>query len=180
MSIPEFMEKFGHYTKEQLDELDDYFDSENIYFNKLEYDTDVLLNDITIKSIDNTDILSLPFGTVKIIYVDYKDRTLCFVNYQLDDYELYDSKTIGYIVFRYLKHYKNIEHYKIILIYYGDDGNLIKHYLNAITSMPLHYIRLTHYEYFNHNDIYYCYGYNTNVPNNLRLEISKQLEEIKS
>ncbi len=175
MSISEFMEKFGDYTKDQLHEIDDYLADDDVYFNKMEYDTDVLLNGITIESIDNTDILLLPFGTVKIIYVDYKDRTLCFVNYQLDDYELYDSKTIGYIVFRYLKYKKKIKSYGIVLIYYTKDNVLLDHYLKAITTMPSHYLYLKFSKYFLHNNFYYCYGGEHDLTKEIYHEIIKQL-----
>jgi hypothetical protein len=175
MSIPEFMEKFGDYTKDQLHEIDDYLAGEDVYFNKLEYDTDVLLNDITIERIDNTDILSLPFGTVKIIYVDYKDRTLCFVNYQLDDYELYDSKTIGYIVFRYLKYKKEIKSHGIVLIYYTKDNVLLDHYLTAINTMPSHYLYLKFSNHFKSKDTYYCYGGEHDLTEEIYYEIIKQL-----
>ena len=86
VDISEIMEKFGHCTEENIPELEEYLSGDDVYLNKLEYDTDVLLNDITVETIGESEYLTLPFGKVKINYVDFEDRTLCFVNYQLDNY----------------------------------------------------------------------------------------------
>lgn len=181
VDISEIMEKFGHCTEENIHELEEYLAGDDVYLNKLEYDTDVLLNDIMAETIGDSEYLTLPNGKVKINYVDFEDRTLCFVNYQLDDYELYDSKQIGYIVFRYLKHKKNVHQYSIVLIYYTNDDTLIEHHFSAMYSMPSHYIHVKFSKHFQHNDIYYCYGGGgTSLTNELRQEIIKQLEDITS